>query len=913
MATRKLNCFLGLCLCVAMMLTMIMPGLAFAELDETAPEDYVEESSDVPALAEEEEIPAEEPAETVLEDDPEVEEPAEEPEVQEPEDEPEVQEPTESREEQSEEQVIESGNPEEESTERQEDTVAEEATTIELANTEVLGAVVEETEPEPGPDEVHYGEVEFAGIFSAEETEDPETILNAYAQMRLDSLRPRSGGMLRAPQNPTYGFSEGMAYAFNALRNRIGEIAAQGGSTIMEVNFPADQRPAWTPTQIQQFNNNFTDTSFTETNYKTAVGIGYEHDFPVQSLLQALLNTCVYELYWFDKTVGIAAGYSYSWSANKVSIVSMRYYLAVVDEYAGAATYNAGDTVMKVEVRSDVGTTIQSALDEINSVVSAAPDSSCYDTLTYFKDRICELVDYNHPAADDDSTPYGNPWQLIWVFDRDPDTKVVCEGYAKAFAYLCDLKFPGDNPPIRCYTVSGSLSAGTGAGGGHLWDVVKMDDGLNYLVDVTNCDNGSIGYPDLLFLKGYSQKINGGYSYLCHGTQVAYTYKSDTTDYYPPKDLEMCPWAYGERVVLSLNAVDENGSAVSPNLTGAGEYGYGDEITVSAGALTNYQFMGWYDVGGTLISDEMESPISCFTTPGEYQLTAKYKNVGTIEYYTSLTLKDDVSINYYVVVQNIAASANLNDYVATYTYDGQTNQQPLTTLGENKIVVAHSAAKNMGDSVHFELLYQGQPIYSNDYSVRDYCESQIENSAAGESLKNLCRTILDYGASSQQYFGYDQDHLINQNYSNGNVEAVQIPESCNRFSKTGSLSSVKSIYYSLLLKSKTAVNIYFEPAEGASLDDLSFQVDGINVASDSSGRTEIKETDDGMVCLTIKNFAAKNLNDPVSITAADGTESMSLTYSPLTYAYLQQSNGNGLGTVCKALYQYYLAAAQYFI
>ena len=181
MVTRRLNCFLGLCLCVAMMLTMIMPELAFAEVDEAAPEGYVEESSDVPALTEEE-IPPEEQADTVSEDEPEVEEPAGEPEVQEPEEEPEVQnsedetellEPSENREE----QVIESGNSEEESTGNEENTVTEEETTLELANTEALNAVVGETEPEPDPDEIHYGEVEFAGICSEEETEDPETIL----------------------------------------------------------------------------------------------------------------------------------------------------------------------------------------------------------------------------------------------------------------------------------------------------------------------------------------------------------------------------------------------------------------------------------------------------------------------------------------------------------------------------------------------------------------------------------------------------------------------------------------------------------------------------------------------------------------------------------------------------------------
>ena len=53
---------------------------------------------------------------------------------------------------------------------------------------------------------------------------------------------------------------------------------------------------------------------------------------------------------------------------------------------------------------------------------------------------------------------YGDPWQLVYVFDGDPSTNVVCEGYAKAFQYLCDLtRFDGD---VTCRTVSGTMNGG---------------------------------------------------------------------------------------------------------------------------------------------------------------------------------------------------------------------------------------------------------------------------------------------------------------------------------------------------------------------------------------------------------------------------------------------------------------------
>ena len=57
------------------------------------------------------------------------------------------------------------------------------------------------------------------------------------------------------------------------------------------------------------------------------------------------------------------------------------------------------------------------------------------------------------------------------------------------------------------------MSGGTGAGD-HMWNIVTMDDGCNYLVDVTNCDTGSIGAPGKLFPRKISrtQKIPAWYS-----------------------------------------------------------------------------------------------------------------------------------------------------------------------------------------------------------------------------------------------------------------------------------------------------------------------------------------------------------------------------------------------------------------
>ena len=146
-------------------------------------------------------------------------------------------------------------------------------------------------------------------------------------------------------------------------------------------------------------------------------------------------------------------------------------------------------------------------------------------------------MSYNSSAAGG-STAYGDPWQLIYVFAGDSSTNVVCEGYAKAFQYLCDLSsFSGD---VTCYTVTGTMSGGTGAGG-HMWNVVKLE-GKNLLVDVTNCDGSAIGAPDKLFLVAVAGTDSGRtHTFTINTTNVVYTYDESQKDLFCSGYLALTP------------------------------------------------------------------------------------------------------------------------------------------------------------------------------------------------------------------------------------------------------------------------------------------------------------------------------------------------------------------------------------
>ena len=97
--------------------------------------------------------------------------------------------------------------------------------------------------------------------------------------------------------------------------------------------------------------------------------------------------------------------------------------------------------------------------------------------------------------------------QIIYVFDQDNSTNVVCEGYAKAFKYLCDLT-SFSSSEVECRLAAGYLKVDDTDYERHMWNIVQLNKNKNYLVDITNCDDGMFGSPDILFMKGEIGKVN---------------------------------------------------------------------------------------------------------------------------------------------------------------------------------------------------------------------------------------------------------------------------------------------------------------------------------------------------------------------------------------------------------------------
>ena len=218
-----------------------------------------------------------------------------------------------------------------------------------------------------------------------------------------------------------------------------------------------------------------------------------------------------------------------------------------------------------------------------------------------------ELASYNTAAATDPEAAYGHPWQIIYVFDNDPTTKVVCEGYSKAFKYLCDLS-TFLNPNISCYLVTGTMN-----GGNHMWNIVTMKDGKNYLVDVTNSEDGTFGAGGELFLTGASGNISIGYTVYSSNGQVKYVYDDRTKDLWGTSSSSILSVASSDYVpvadVIYVTMPDEiyySGNALTAGHRSAGTF---DISYIIDGNNDEYTFIySWHSDNDGGMGDQIANP-----------------------------------------------------------------------------------------------------------------------------------------------------------------------------------------------------------------------------------------------------------------------------------------------------------------
>ena len=290
-----------------------------------------------------------------------------------------------------------------------------------------------------------------------------------------------------------------------------------------------------------------------------------EAAFNLDALMQRMLSEMPYELYWFDKTEGIGMSYGVSLSGEILTVKNLKLSMYISQAYAkineGGATYDpfTADTAKTSAAKR--------AAEKATQVVAANTAKSDHEKLKAYLNYIKDAVSYNNEAANNNATPYGDPWQIIYVFDNNPSTNVVCEGYAKAFKHLCDLSSFSESD-LFCSLVTGTMTVGTSAGP-HMWNIVTVG-GRNYLVDVPNCDTDAVGAPDKLFLCGAAENVPSiKYTATAGSQSIVYEYDTDTLSDYASSDLKLEEMPYSPTSVsgLTVSGTIRSYGSASENIT----------------------------------------------------------------------------------------------------------------------------------------------------------------------------------------------------------------------------------------------------------------------------------------------------------------------------------------------------------
>ena len=395
-----------------------------------------------------------------------------------------------------------------------------------------------------------------------------DSLFRQYVEQRFNEVLPGYQPQVRSTTRSGYDrLSKYDAKFYEALATRIRTVAS-GQETDTWFSIPVSEvYPGCGPYTADQLGvSALAYTQEVEDRVNELFSIDY------MSLVFALLDDMPLELFWFDKTntFNISTCPTYTIANGKLTLTgTMDAKMNVAKDYAASGT--AGTHVVRNDL-SKVTTAITNAQDLVSQVSAIASEYSftTKEILEYYMLEICNMVNYDFDApgsAEQSGKPYGDPWQLIGVFDGDPETNVVCEGYSKAFKYLCDLTGFAD---IECITATGLLGDGSPTPGGpHMWNIVRMDDGRNYLVDLTNADYTQWGGEDAVFpgllmaYQGEGGTATGSYA---GGYNVRYMagyeqYCSFTYD-------DLCKSTFGEQA-LTLSTLPYEAPAKKVNLSDA--------------------------------------------------------------------------------------------------------------------------------------------------------------------------------------------------------------------------------------------------------------------------------------------------------------------------------------------------------
>ena len=278
----------------------------------------------------------------------------------------------------------------------------------------------------------------------------------------------------------------------------------------------------------------------------------------------------------------------------------------------------------------------------------------------------------------------------------------------------------------------------------------------------------------------------------------------------------------------------------------------------------------------------------------------------------SLSLTGNIGVNFYMELSN-KIIADKDAYMQFTLPNGTVTKVPVSAAQTNVTIEEGTtyyrfpcevASYEMTQDIKAQMFDgNGKCGKEYTYTVRDYAQYLIDHVDLYQDAYPFAVAMLNYGACSQKYFNKAVDELANKYL---NDDELEIPDRfegyINGFVANKAENKVLGQFagLSMVLKSETTLNIFYEPKEGIDVSKLNFIVDGKEITPVKRGQYYI---------LSLENIKANELGNSKTFTVTDGTNTLSGEYSAMMYCYqvLQAQEGtyeDALVTLVKAFSNY---------
>lgn len=296
-------------------------------------------------------------------------------------------------------------------------------------------------------------------------------------------------------------------------------------------------------------------------------------------------------------------------------------------------------------------------------------------------------------------------------------------------------------------------------------------------------------------------------------------------------------------------------------------------------------------------SSASQKPVSIYKQEPAIYFTELFANIDS----ASLTIGEDITVNYYVSMSEAFADAKLQYTIGEDKTVCETAGE-VQSDGRYKFSVG-LPPHYMTNNINATLVFNGRVLDSmTEYSIQTYAKNQLKKIENGEladtegKLKQLLTDMLYYGAAAQNYKGYNTTKLATDGVDNIGDPSTATPTTSDfTLVKNEEISSYPAYFKSATVwfDNVNKIRVTLSTTENVT---LTINGEEVKIESTTIYTDAIKATEFG----TTYTF----------VLSCNGVVMQTLTYSVNAYAYAMQNNAE-MRELALALYRYGVSAKAY--